>query len=86
MSTNVQPTCEVCAGPIEPGEAVVLGQEAEGMTLLMVTHEMRFAESVSDKVVFMADGAIVEQGPPGQVFRAPEMERTRAFLRAIEDH
>jgi ABC-type polar amino acid transport system ATPase subunit len=58
----------------------------EGMTMIIVTHEMRFAESVSDKVVFMADGAIVEQGPPGQVFRSPEMERTRAFLRAIEDH
>ncbi len=58
----------------------------EGMTMIIVTHEMRFAESVSDKVVFMADGAIVEQGSPGQVFRAPEMERTRAFLRAIEDH
>ncbi|HWL71640.1 MAG TPA: amino acid ABC transporter ATP-binding protein [Geminicoccus sp.] len=58
----------------------------EGMTMIIVTHEMRFAESVSDKVVFMADGAIVEQGPPGQVFRAPQVERTRAFLRAIEDH
>ena len=59
---------------------------AEGMTMIIVTHEMRFAESVSDKVVFMADGAIVEQGPPQQVFRAPQMGRTQAFLRALEDH
>ena len=58
----------------------------EGMTMIIVTHEMRFAETVSDQVVFMADGVIVEQGTPRQVFREPAQERTRAFLRAIEDH
>jgi polar amino acid transport system ATP-binding protein len=59
---------------------------AEGMTMIIVTHEMRFAESVSEQVVFMADGEIVEKGPPEQIFQAPQMERTRAFLRAIHDH
>lgn len=59
---------------------------AEGMTMIIVTHEMRFAESVSDRVVFMAEGEIVEQGPSRQIFRSPQMDRTRAFLRAIEDH
>ena len=58
----------------------------EGMTMIIVTHEMRFAESVSDRVVFMADGEIVEQGPSHQIFRSPQRDRTRAFLRAIENH
>jgi polar amino acid transport system ATP-binding protein len=57
----------------------------EGMTMIIVTHEMRFAEQVSDQVVFMADGRIVEQGPPRQVFRESQVERTRAFIRAVEE-
>ncbi|MDR5774195.1 amino acid ABC transporter ATP-binding protein [Caballeronia sp. LP006] len=58
----------------------------EGMTMIIVTHEMRFAESVSDKVVFMADGKIVEEGPPRQIFHDAKVERTRAFLRAVLEH
>lgn len=58
---------------------------AEGMTMIIVTHEMRFAESVSDEVVFMAEGSIVERGPPAQVFRASQTARTREFLRAVLD-
>ncbi|WP_296258382.1 MULTISPECIES: amino acid ABC transporter ATP-binding protein [unclassified Pseudomonas] len=57
----------------------------EGMTMIIVTHEMRFAEQVSDQVVFMADGRIVEQGTPVQVFRESQVERTRAFLRAVQE-
>jgi len=57
----------------------------EGMTMIIVTHEMRFAEQVSDQVVFMADGRIVEQGSPQQVFRDSQVERTRAFLRAVQE-
>ncbi len=56
----------------------------EGMTMIIVTHEMRFAETVADKVVFMADGLIVEEGPPARIFRDPQVERTRAFLSAVE--
>lgn len=58
----------------------------EGMTMIIVTHEMRFAEQVSDQVVFMADGVIVEQGPPRQIFRESQVARTRAFIRAVQEH
>lgn len=58
----------------------------EGMTMIIVTHEMHFAESVSDQVIFMADGNIVEQGPPRQIFRESQIERTRNFIRAVQEH
>lgn len=52
----------------------------EGMTMLVVTHEMGFARTVSDEIIFMEHGNIVEQGPPKQLFNDPEVERTREFL------
>jgi polar amino acid transport system ATP-binding protein len=52
----------------------------EGMTMLVVTHEMGFARTVSDEIIFMEHGHIVEQGPPKQLFNNPEVERTREFL------
>lgn len=52
----------------------------EGMTMLVVTHEMAFARTVSKNMVFMADGVIAEQGPPEQLFGNPQRERTRDFL------
>lgn len=52
----------------------------EGMTMLVVTHEMGFADKVADRVVFMADGYIVEEGPPSEIFRNPQNERTKKFL------
>ncbi|MBX5469404.1 MAG: amino acid ABC transporter ATP-binding protein [Thermoleophilaceae bacterium] len=58
---------------------------SDGMTMIVVTHEMHFAEEVADRIVFMADGRIVEEGPPRQVMRAPRHERTRRFLRAVLD-
>lgn len=51
-----------------------------GMTMLVVTHEMGFAKSVSDEIIFMEKGNIVEQGSPEQLFHHPEVERTREFL------
>jgi polar amino acid transport system ATP-binding protein len=57
----------------------------EGMTMLVVTHEMAFAREVADQVVFMDDGTIVEQGPPSQVIGAPHYERTRVFLHRVLD-
>jgi polar amino acid transport system ATP-binding protein len=54
-----------------------------GMTMLIVTHEMTFARDVSDRVIFMEKGRIVEQGEPGVIFREPRSERTRAFLKAV---
>ena len=55
----------------------------EGMTMVIVTHEMQLAEDVSNRVIFMDHGRIVEAGPPDQVFRNPTQERTRAFLKAV---
>ena len=57
----------------------------EGMTMMVVTHEMGFAREVADTVVVMADGRIVEAGPPDQIFTNPTQERTRGFLRALVD-
>lgn len=63
----------------------VLRQLAEetDMTMLVVTHEMRFAEEVSDRVLFLYEGQIHEQGPPEKMFTDPERERTRGFLKAV---
>lgn len=52
----------------------------EGMTMIVVTHEMGFARTVSNNVVFMSDGVIEEQGPPEQIFQNPTSQRTRDFL------
>ena len=55
-----------------------------GMTMLVVTHEVRFAREVADRVVFMDDGLVVEEGPPAQVLDAPQQDRTKRFLRMVE--
>lgn len=55
----------------------------EGMTMIVVTHEMGFAREVADRVVFMADGQIVEVGPPEHFFTSPQEERTKLFLSQI---
>ncbi|MEV4107177.1 amino acid ABC transporter ATP-binding protein [Nonomuraea sp. NPDC049695] len=55
----------------------------EGMTMLVVTHEMGFAREVADRVVFMDGGVIVEDGTPAQVIGDPQQERTRSFLRRV---
>jgi len=55
----------------------------EGMTMVVVTHEMGFAKEVADKVVFMDDGLVLESGPPEQVIANPQHERTRAFLSKV---
>ncbi len=54
-----------------------------GMTMLVVTHEMGFAREVADRVVFMDEGLVVEEGPPAEVLAAPRHERTRAFLSRV---
>ena len=58
----------------------------EGMTMLVVTHEMGFARNVSNKVVFMENGVVVEEGPSKEFFADPREERTRTFLQNIEQH
>ena len=55
----------------------------EGMTMVVVTHEMAFAREVSDRVFFIDQGVIMEEGAPEQIFTAPKHERTREFLRKV---
>lgn len=64
------------------GEVLDLLRElrSEGVTMVMSTHEMAFARQVADRVCFLADGVVVEQGPPDEVIGAPRHERTRRFL------
>ena len=63
--------------------AVMRDLAASGMTMLVVTHEMRFAREVSSRVIFMENGSIVEQGESKAFFAAPREARTQAFLRTI---
>ena len=56
---------------------------SQGNTMIIVTHEIEFARDVSDQIIFMSDGVIVEQGPPSKVIDNPQQERTRAFLQKI---
>ncbi len=60
--------------------AVMRDLKAAGMTMVVVSHEMRFARDAADRVVFMDKGVIVEQGTPSDIFGAPREERTRAFV------
>ncbi len=62
---------------------VMVELAAEGMTMVVVSHEMGFARNAAHRVVFMADGKIVEQGPPENLFGAPQHERTKLFLSRI---
>jgi polar amino acid transport system ATP-binding protein len=61
----------------------MIGLAEDGMTMLCVTHEMGFARSVADRVIFMADGRIIEQGAPATFFGQPQHEKTRQFLGQI---
>ncbi|WP_433528480.1 amino acid ABC transporter ATP-binding protein [Micromonospora sp. CA-263727] len=62
---------------------VMRGLAADGMTMIVVTHEMGFAREVASQVAFMSEGLIVEQGPPGELLVAPRHERTRSFLSKV---
>jgi ABC-type polar amino acid transport system ATPase subunit len=66
--------------------AVMRELRESGMTMVVVSHEMGFARAAADRVVFMADGLIVEQGEPDAIFAAPQHERTRAFISQIQRH
>jgi general L-amino acid transport system ATP-binding protein len=65
---------------------VMIALAKEGMTMLCVTHEMGFAKSVADRVMFMDRGEIVEQGPPNEFFNNPKSDRTKLFLSQILNH
>jgi polar amino acid transport system ATP-binding protein len=62
---------------------IVRDLAAQGMTMLLATHEMGFAREVASKVCFLYDGVVHEEGPPDKIFGAPDEERTRAFLKRI---
>ena len=62
---------------------VMRGLADDGMTMMVVTHEMGFANQVADRVLFMDEGIIMEEGPPSQVLGEPQNERTRRFLAAV---
>jgi len=65
--------------------SVMIDLAKSGMTMLVVTHELGFARSVADEIVFMENGVIVEQGPPSEIFTNPKVERTRQFLRRLTE-
>jgi len=80
--------CDEITSALDPelvGEVlkVVEGLAEDGMTLLMVTHEMNFARKVSDRVVFMHAGRIHEMGPPAEIFGAPQTPELQQFLSAL---
>ncbi|MCR4632479.1 MAG: amino acid ABC transporter ATP-binding protein [Treponema sp.] len=63
--------------------AVIRGLAEEGVTMVIVTHEMTFAREIADRVIFMEDGQIVEEGSPSQIFENPQEPRTREFLSRV---
>jgi polar amino acid transport system ATP-binding protein len=64
---------------------VVRGLKRDGMTMLIATHEMAFAKEISDRVCFLHQGRILEEGPPAQIFESPTEPRTQAFLQRVID-
>jgi polar amino acid transport system ATP-binding protein len=64
---------------------VIRGLKDAGMTMVIATHEMGFAKDVGDRVCFLDDGVILEQGSPEQIFTDPQQPRTREFLQRIVD-
>jgi len=64
---------------------IVRDLAAKGMTMVLATHEMGFAREVADKVCFLQDGVVYEEGPPSQIFGNPQGERTKGFLKRIID-
>jgi len=66
--------------------AVMRALRESGMTMVVVSHEMGFARAAADRVLFMDEGLIVEQGPPAQIFGTPREERTRTFIGQIQRH
>ena len=65
---------------------VMVGLAESGMTMLCVTHEMGFAKTVADRVIFMDGGEIIEENEPGAFFSSPQQDRTKLFLSQILEH
>ncbi len=71
--------------PLLVGEVldVIRELKSEGMTIVMATHEMSFAQEVADRVCFLDEGRVLEEAPPAQLFGAPRFEQTRTFLARV---
>ena len=65
---------------------VMTGLAKEGMTMVIVTHEMNFARRVADRVIFMDGGTILEEAPPEEFFTQPKTQRAKDFLNSIQHH
>jgi polar amino acid transport system ATP-binding protein len=78
-----EPTSALDPEMVQEVLSVIRDLAGEGMTMVVVTHEMRFAAEVADRVVFMDEGRIVEEGPPERLFDAPSHDRTRTFLSKV---
>lgn len=78
-----EPTSALDPEMVKEVLSVIQGLSESGMTTIIVTHEMGFAREVSDRVLFIADGIIAEEGTPGEVFDHPVNERTTAFLSKV---
>ncbi len=76
-----EPTSALDPGLVDEVLAVMKELDSEGITQVVVTHEMRFARDVADKIVFLSDGLVVEEGDPARIFSDPADPRTRQFLK-----
>ena len=79
VNTAIRDVPELIGGILEEIKKLAI----EGMTMIVVTHEMGFAREVGDRLMFMDEGVIVEQGAAREMIKNPQNERTQAFLRAI---
>ncbi|MDO5131966.1 MAG: amino acid ABC transporter ATP-binding protein [Eubacteriales bacterium] len=81
-----EPTSALDPGMIDEVNSVIRDLASRGYTMLIVTHEMRFAENVSNRIFFMSDGIIYEEGTPDKIFHHPEKEKTRVFIKRLKTH
>jgi general L-amino acid transport system ATP-binding protein len=81
-----EPTSALDPEMVKEVHDVMIDLAQSGMTMLCVTHEMHFAHQVADRVLFMAEGEIVEEGPPEQVLKNPKWDRTSQFLKHVLSH
>lgn len=80
-----EPTSALDPELVEEVTTVMRNLNKEGMTQVVVTHQMNFAESASDRVIYMEDGQIIEEGPPDVIFSNPKDERTRNYLKILNE-
>ncbi len=80
-----EPTSALDPELVDEVTSVMKNLKKEGMTQVVVTHQMNFAKSASNRIVFMDEGQIIEEGPPEQMFSNPKDERTRQYLRILSD-